>query len=150
MQEFCNCGSLLEALDRGMLQLAQGGPDLPRMLLAAQQIAGKPGSCLKGGQGEVGWQRRSPGFCIYSIMSFNVGQGSTCARESCCMSCASSQGHFFCIAVCPALAGACAYLHSHNVIHGDLTPSNVLLTSTTKDAKSWLCKVGQQKAEVAG
>ncbi|KAL4423942.1 hypothetical protein ABPG75_001243 [Micractinium tetrahymenae] len=44
------------------------------------------------------------------------------------------------LAVASEIAGAMAYLHSHDIIHGDLTPSNVLLTSCIKDARRWVCK----------
>lgn len=44
VQEFCNRGSLFEAVDRGMLQLSGGtGPDLRAVLATAQEIAGGPG-----------------------------------------------------------------------------------------------------------
>ncbi|KAI3426335.1 hypothetical protein D9Q98_008708 [Chlorella vulgaris] len=76
VQEFCNRGSLLDAIDKGSLHLADEGPNMQAILLSAQEIA-----------------------------------------------------------------GACAYLHGHGVIHGDLTPSNVLLTSATKDKRRWICKV---------
>jgi serine/threonine protein kinase len=77
VQEFCNRGSLFEAVDRGMLQLQGGsGPDLRAVLATAQEIA-----------------------------------------------------------------GALTYLHAHDVLHGDLTPSNVLLTSSTKDGRRWQAKV---------
>lgn len=77
VQEFCNRGSLFEAVDRGMLQLSGGtGPDLRAVLATAQEIA-----------------------------------------------------------------GALTYLHAHDVLHGDLTPSNVLLTSSTKDGRRWQAKV---------
>ncbi len=38
-------------------------------------------------------------------------------------------------------AGALTYLHAHDVLHGDLTPSNVLLTSSTKDGRRWQAKI---------
>lgn len=43
----------------------------------------------------------------------------------------------------PCCAGALTYLHAHDVLHGDLTPSNVLLTSSTKDGRRWQAKVGR-------
>lgn len=33
-----------------------------------------------------------------------------------------------------------AFLHSANVVHGDLTPSNVLLASSAKDARHFVAK----------
>lgn len=41
----------------------------------------------------------------------------------------------------PLLPGALAYLHNHGVTHGDLTCNNVLLTSSTKDARHWIAQV---------
>lgn len=76
VQEFCNRGALLDAIDRGVLQLPNGRPNLPAILAAAQEMA-----------------------------------------------------------------GAITYLHSHKIIHGDMTPNNVLMTSGTKDARRWVCKV---------
>ena len=34
------------------------------------------------------------------------------------------------------------YLHSHGVLHGDLTCNNILLTSSNKDARRWIAQVG--------
>jgi serine/threonine protein kinase len=77
VQEYCNRGALLDAINSGALHHPEGGgPNLATILLTAQEVA-----------------------------------------------------------------GACAYLHGHDVIHGDLTPSNVLLTSATKDLRRWTCKV---------
>ncbi|EFN52801.1 hypothetical protein CHLNCDRAFT_138454 [Chlorella variabilis] len=39
------------------------------------------------------------------------------------------------------IAGALHYLHQRDVIHGDLSPGNVLLASSTKDRRSWVCKL---------
>ncbi len=47
VQEFCNRGSLFEAVDRGMLQLpGRNGPDLRAVLATAQEIAGGGGLWL--------------------------------------------------------------------------------------------------------
>ncbi|KAL4433273.1 hypothetical protein ABPG77_003321 [Micractinium sp. CCAP 211/92] len=76
VSEFMNRGSLLDAIDRGLLSLPSGRPNLHAAVAAAVEMA-----------------------------------------------------------------GALSYLHSCEVIHGDLTPSNVLLTSSTKDSRRWVCKV---------
>lgn len=76
VSEFMNRGSLLDAIDRGLLTLPSGRPNLHAAVAAGIEMA-----------------------------------------------------------------GALSYLHSCEVIHGDLTPSNVLLTSSTKDARRWVCKV---------
>ena len=39
------------------------------------------------------------------------------------------------------IAAAMQYLHSHHIIHGDLTGGNVLLTSSDKDARGFTAKV---------
>jgi PAS domain-containing protein len=39
------------------------------------------------------------------------------------------------------VAAAMQYLHSHHIIHGDLTGGNVLLTSSDKDARGFTAKV---------
>ncbi|KAK9865060.1 hypothetical protein WJX84_008297 [Apatococcus fuscideae] len=39
------------------------------------------------------------------------------------------------------IGGALRYLHSRCIIHGDLTASNVLLSSCSRDARGWMCKV---------
>lgn len=39
------------------------------------------------------------------------------------------------------IAAAMEYLHSHHVVHGDLTGGNVLLTSSDKDARGFTAKV---------
>lgn len=39
------------------------------------------------------------------------------------------------------IAAAMQYLHSHDVVHGDLTGGNVLLTSSDKDARGFTAKV---------
>ncbi|PRW44843.1 prolyl endopeptidase-like isoform A [Chlorella sorokiniana] len=79
VQEYCNRGSLLDAIDRGTLHMraGAGGPNLSAIVACAQEVA-----------------------------------------------------------------GALCYLHSNDVIHGDLTPSNVLLVSAAKDARRFICKVG--------
>ncbi|EFN57849.1 hypothetical protein CHLNCDRAFT_21329 [Chlorella variabilis] len=77
LQEFCARGSLLQAIDSGVLKLPNGAPNLPAILTAAQEIA-----------------------------------------------------------------GACLYLHRHDIVHGDLTPGNVLLATSSRDARRWVCKVG--------
>ncbi|KAI3438918.1 hypothetical protein D9Q98_001332 [Chlorella vulgaris] len=77
VQEFASKGSLLDALEKGMLQLPNGKPNMSAILMAAQEIA-----------------------------------------------------------------GACLYLHQHDIVHGDLTLGNVLLSSSHRDARHWVCKVG--------
>lgn len=78
LQEFCARGSLLQAIDSGVLKLPNGAPNLPAILTAAQEIA-----------------------------------------------------------------GACLYLHRHDIVHGDLTPGNVLLATSSRDARRWVCKVSR-------
>lgn len=39
------------------------------------------------------------------------------------------------------IAAALQYLHSHDVLHGDLTGGNVLLTASDKDTRGFVCKV---------
>lgn len=41
VQEFCNRGSLLDAIDKGSLHLADEGPNMQAILLSAQEIAGE-------------------------------------------------------------------------------------------------------------
>jgi serine/threonine protein kinase len=42
------------------------------------------------------------------------------------------------------LPGALLYLHQHDIVHGDLTLNNVLLNSSTRDSRRWVCKVGAE------
>ncbi|BDA44406.1 probable mitogen-activated protein kinase kinase kinase 11 at C-terminar half [Coccomyxa sp. Obi] len=39
------------------------------------------------------------------------------------------------------IASALAYLHDINILHGDLSGGNILLTSSSKDARKFTCKV---------
>jgi serine/threonine protein kinase len=39
------------------------------------------------------------------------------------------------------IARACQAIHKHNIIHGDLKPHNVLLTSDPVDERGWLGKI---------
>jgi serine/threonine protein kinase len=39
------------------------------------------------------------------------------------------------------IAGALAYLHSHGVLHGDLTGNNVLLNASMKDRRKFVAMV---------
>lgn len=39
------------------------------------------------------------------------------------------------------IASALAYLHTINILHGDLAGGNILLTSSNKDARKFTCKV---------
>jgi hypothetical protein len=41
VQEFASKGSLLDALEKGMLQLPNGKPNMSAILMAAQEIAGE-------------------------------------------------------------------------------------------------------------
>jgi tRNA A-37 threonylcarbamoyl transferase component Bud32 len=44
------------------------------------------------------------------------------------------------------MAGALSYLHSKNILHGDLTGNNVLLTVTADDRRGFVAKVQHSKA----
>ncbi|PSC70418.1 Serine threonine-kinase CTR1 [Micractinium conductrix] len=91
--EYCNRGSLLDAIDRGLLHH-------PRTAAAASSspAAGGP-------------------------------------------PCSSGPNLPAILAAAEEIAGVLTYLHANDVIHGDLTPSNVLLTSAAKDPRRWVCKV---------
>ena len=39
------------------------------------------------------------------------------------------------------IAKACQAIHKHNIIHGDLKPHNVLLTSEADDERGWVGKI---------
>ena len=41
-----------------------------------------------------------------------------------------------------------AYLHADNVLHGDLTAGNILLTASSKDSRQFTSKVRLVHAEV--
>ena len=46
------------------------------------------------------------------------------------------------------IAGALAYLHSLDVLHGDLTGNNILLASSQKDSRAFTVKVGKFEFEL--
>ena len=47
------------------------------------------------------------------------------------------------------IGGALRYLHSRSILHGDLTGSNVLLSSCGRDSRGWICKVSHlEKGEM--
>lgn len=56
--------------------------------------------------------------------------------RSCCACCV-------CHARCAAteICSALSYLHARSILHGGLTPSNVLLTAYQKDARGWIVQV---------
>lgn len=43
---------------------------------------------------------------------------------------------------CLDIVAALAYMHSHNIVHGDLTGNNVLLTTSTTDPRGFIARVG--------
>jgi serine/threonine protein kinase len=46
------------------------------------------------------------------------------------------------------MAGALSYLHSKNILHGDLTGNNVLLTVTADDRRGFVAKVGRSNTTI--
>ncbi len=45
------------------------------------------------------------------------------------------------LATAKEIAAGMAYLHADNVLHGDLTAGNILLTCSTKDTRGFTVKV---------
>lgn len=47
----------------------------------------------------------------------------------------------FLLATAKEIAGGMAYLHSQDLMHGDLTASNIMLASSEKDERHFAAKV---------
>jgi hypothetical protein len=48
----------------------------------------------------------------------------------------------FILRTCLDITGALAYMHSHSLVHGDLTGNNVLLTTNHDDSRGFIARVG--------
>jgi hypothetical protein len=106
---------------------------------------------LPAGAGWLGCMQASL-LCLSLLVlptAWLAGQGSAPAPATSC--------HHKCVLVYSIVrvcvyppSGALSYLHSHGVIHGDLTPSNILMASATKDARRWICKASQRQSACWG
>lgn len=52
------------------------------------------------------------------------------------------------LATAKEIASAMSYLHARNILHGDLTSNNVLLTSSEKDERHYTAKVRNAACKV--
>lgn len=52
------------------------------------------------------------------------------------------------LATAREVASGMAHLHSMNILHGDLTSLNVLLTSSDLDSRGFIAKVSQSSARI--
>eukprot|EP00887_Chlorella_sp_A99_P005032 scaffold4.g5032.t1 len=108
------------------------------------QYAIRPVERQQGVDGGGHGHARSKSMCVIWLVSefCNRGPLLTAVERGAFLTQPSSQhGQPNLIASLQEIAAALQYLHSHDVLHGDLTGGNVLLTASDKDTRGFVCKV---------
>ncbi|GAB4821579.1 hypothetical protein N2152v2_008625 [Parachlorella kessleri] len=73
-------------------------------------------------------------FCNRGTLLDAIEKGSFCGADG-------KPCLFHVLQTASEIAGAMDYLHGMGLLHGDLTPNNVLLSSSSKDIRRWIAQV---------
>lgn len=133
VSEFCNRGPLLTAIERGAF-LTQpssqyGQPNLISVLQVGGALRGAAG--VPAGLGRC-WGCAPLGWCKCLPWPW--------AERQPLPSVLPSPASLACVQTLQEVAAALQYLHRNDVLHGDLTGGNVLLTASDKDTRGFTAK----------
>ena len=81
-------------------------------------------------------------FSVCAVVQDGIEQGWFRRPPDIAVSPVSHPDLFNILATAKEIVAALAYLHKVDVLHGDLTGNNILLTSSHKDARTFTVKVG--------